>query len=171
LILGFASCANTNRIEKKTYYPNNAPDEHYYLKDGKKDGEYKSYYENGKLAGYGSFENNLMVGEWKTYYENGSLLSVVNYVLGLQTTMDAWDQKGNHVIVNGTGTLTVYYENGNPKHQSTYKNSKGTGKNISWYENGKKKLEFEIKDGKVISSKSWDEDGNLLEDEIKWNNK
>ncbi len=160
MIFGFVSCSN--RIEKKTYYPNNILDEHYFEKDGKKDGPSKLYYENGKLAGEGNYENDLQVGEWKTYYENGSLLSVVNYVLGLQTTFDAWDQKGNHVIVNGTGTLTIYYDNGNPKLQTTYKSFKITGKLTKWFENGKMEEEIEFKYGKIISSKLWDKDGNLL---------
>jgi len=42
----------------------------------------------------------------------------------------------------------------------TYKNGKQDGLFTFWHENGQKELEENYKDGKRISRKSWDRDGN-----------
>jgi len=47
--------------------------------------------------------------------------------------------------------------------EGTYKDGKLDGLHTLWYENGQKLGEGTIKDGELISSKCWDEDGNEKE--------
>jgi antitoxin component YwqK of YwqJK toxin-antitoxin module len=60
------------------------------------------------------------------------------------------------------GLLTGWYENGKKHSEATLKDGKRHGLFTQWYENGQKKEEGTFKDGKLISDKSWDEDGNPL---------
>ena len=64
--------------------------------------------------------NGQMVGEWKHYYPNGKIMIVEKHNRrGDLKTFDSWDQKGNHVIVDGTGTLVTYYPDGSMEQRVT----------------------------------------------------
>jgi len=79
------------------------------------------------------------------------------------------------------GPYTKWYENGQKKEETTYKDSNlvtstiwnpngekcpgtnvvnGTGIVFWYHENGQKMHELTYKDGKLIFTKEWDEDGN-----------
>ena len=67
-------------------------------------------------------------------------------------------------ISDGKKTVT-YYENGQKKNQSNFKNGKMDGLVKGWYENGNKKLEKNFKDGKRDgSSVMWYENGQKMEE-------
>jgi len=56
-----------------------------------------------------------------------------------------------------------HYPNGQKKEEGYYLDEKKDGLWTYWYENGQKMEEETFKDGKLISSKCWDEDGNEKE--------
>ena len=158
------ACSSVNRIEKKTYYPDNKLNEEFFEIDGKKDGLYKQYSENGKLAAEGFYKNGIMDGIFKSYYENGNLLSIINYQNNEPININTWDQSGKHVIIEGNGTLILYFNDGTPRLKQSYKNNKKNGTWTFWYENGRMHEVIEFCDDKRISFKLWDENGNLLEE-------
>tara|TARA_B100001013_G_C24487158_1_gene393662 strand:- start:37 stop:450 length:414 start_codon:yes stop_codon:yes gene_type:complete len=56
-----------------------------------------------------------------------------------------------------------WYENGQKKEETTYKDGKPDGLYTGWWKNGQKKYEVTFKDGKLISEKEWNEDGSVKE--------
>ena len=158
------ACSSVNRIEKKTYYPDNKLNEEYFEIDGKKDGEYKNYYENGKLAAEGRFSNDIQVGTWKNYYNDGLIMSIIDYKAGFISNLNAWDRFGNHVVVNGNGIFTFFDEYGIKKSKLCFKNNRLSDTCCIWFQNGNLKEETIFKDGKPFIKKKWDEQGNFLEE-------
>ena len=63
-----------------------------------------------------------------------------------------------------TGVVEVF-EDEKLSERVTIKDGKQDGLLTSWYENGQLHYEGNYKDGKLISEKKWDEDGNLTKDE------
>ena len=62
-----------------------------------------------------------------------------------------------------TGVAVMKYPNGQKRGEATFKDGKWHGLRTMWHENGQTEGEYTYKDGKYISSKEWDEDGNLIE--------
>jgi len=61
---------------------------------------------------------------------------------------------------NLEGKKIKYYENGQKRYETNYKDGKIDGQTIMWYENGQKYYEHNYKDGKVDGLKvEWYEDG------------
>ncbi len=56
-----------------------------------------------------------------------------------------------------------YHETGRKSEEINYKKGEIDGLHIEWYENGQKKYERTFKDGELISSKIWNEDGSVKE--------
>ena len=137
-------------------------------------GEVFSLYVGGKKEFEGSYTDGIMWSktEWD-WYENEQ-------------------KKRKKTYKNGklNGLYTEWYENGQKEYQGTYKDGKVNGLSIGWYENGQKEYESNWKDGKedgvftnwypngqkkweetrneygkLISSKDWNEDGSVNEDE------
>ena len=75
---------------------------------------------------------------------------------------EVFNEIGNYKDGKKDGKWISYWDmNGQKKEDQTYKDGKRDGLWISWYENGNKAEEGTFKDGKFISTKSWDEDGYL----------
>lgn len=165
LVLSFCSCHQAE--EKVKYYPNGQIEEICTYRNGKMDGKLVVYYETGVLYGEGRMSKNRFVGEWRTYYPDGRIMTIEKYNRrGKLKTFDSWDQKGNHVIVDGTGTLVTYYPNGSIKQMATYKDCHFDGSNEGWYPNGQKEHEFFYKEGKPTGIwHFWNEDGTLYQTE------
>ena len=96
--------------EVKMYYKN--PDgsdgnlkEHYYLKDGKKDGEFLMYFENNQLQIKTTYKSNYYEGAFVAYYPDGTLNTETFFVNGKQH-----------------GTYKDYHPNGSLKIIATYEN-------------------------------------------------
>ncbi|MBM2817173.1 MAG: hypothetical protein HW421_3935 [Ignavibacteria bacterium] len=152
---------------KKEYYENGSLQAEYQTKNGHFDGYFIGYHENGILAGEGNFKNDKQIGIWKFYYKNGNLLSKSIFDdNGEILSMDAWDISGNHCIINGNGTLTIYHDNGKPDIQTSYKNNKFHGKCLEWDKNGNISKEIYFDEGKPTGTwKYYYEDGTLMKTE------
>ena len=67
------------------------------------------------------------------------------------------------------GLETSWYENGQKEFEATYKDYLRNGLYTLWYENKQKRFDATYKDGELISSKEWDEDGNLTKEDSRYN--
>ena len=61
------------------------------------------------------------------------------------------------------GLYTARWINGQKREEVTYKDGKEIGVYTVWYENGQKNSEYTYKDGKIISKKEWNKDGSVKE--------
>ena len=61
------------------------------------------------------------------------------------------------------GLYTGWWKNGQKKEEVTYKDGEPDGLYTVWWKNGQKKSEVTFKDGKLISEKEWNEDGSVKE--------
>ena len=60
-----------------------------------------------------------------------------------------------------SGVSFDVYDNDSIKSEKSYKDGKYDGLSRQWYENGQLEWESNFKDGRFISTKEWDENGNL----------
>lgn len=133
------------------------------MRNGKLSGGYKAYYETGTISGEGQFRKGLPVGTWFWYYTGGEIMTIEKHnrkgkIIGL----DGWDEKGNQVVSNGTGTFIRLYPDGTVKSKAGFKDCMFDGANEAWYPNGVKEYEFFYKDGKPVGTwRFWNMDGTL----------
>lgn len=160
------SCYSCNRKTEVIYYPNGRVKEKYEQKNGKYDGECSYYYEDGTLQAQGKFKNGKMDGDWIYYYSDGKVMTIQKIQDGETIFFNIWDQKGNKVVNNGTGTIVLYYPNGSIKSTNTYKNGHFNGIIRSWYPDGSLEYEQFFNEGNPIGIwRNWDEEGNLIYEE------
>lgn len=118
-------------------------------------GKVVEYYENGQMA----WENELYEGK-------------------LSGKCSIWDVDGQKLIMafyhNGllNGRTVNYYRNGKMSHEWNYRFGKKHGRINNYYDNGEMKAEAWYEDGKLLTVKCWDENGDPTDFEkvfnIKW---
>lgn len=159
---------------------------HYYLKNG----PYISYSQNGKIFEKGIIENHQIGDEWTKYYDNGKIywtkklvngtgwnywyyrngqISDQNYYLNGKTNGEVkiWFENGQIKEISNwkegiqDGMYQTYYENGQPQEKVNWINDKRDGKSERWHENGQKSevmfFKLGIEDGEVLQ---WYPNGN-----------
>ncbi|HTN08282.1 hypothetical protein [Agriterribacter sp.] len=67
-------------------------------------GEWKMWHENGNLYLEQNKIHGRSDGYWKEYYESGELKEIGEYKNGEYFPIDFWDEGGNQLLKNGTGT-------------------------------------------------------------------
>ena len=148
------SVLNDNGLNE-WYYEDGEIERRFYQKNGENHGEFTDYWENGNIGSEGNYKDGIKDGFWKEYYENGQLKSEGNYRVDVCKKQD--------------GLWKEYYENGQLKSEGNYKFStentfsEPDGLWKKYYENGELEWEGEYKDGKVMSYKSWDKNGNEID--------
>lgn len=164
-ILIYSSCNKTNVYKK--YYPNGSLEEKGKVRNGQFIGDYVYYSEEGIILAEGKFRDGHPVGIWHYYYSDGSILSIQEYnKKGKTVALDCWDQNGNQVVKNGTGTFIKYFPDGSVESIINYKDYKFDGLNEGWYSNGIKEHEFYYQDGKPVGTwRFWDMNGILYRTE------
>ena len=119
------------------------------------------------LTTYIFSEGEQYVGEWKNGKPNGqgtyTSLNGAQYVGEFKN--GNYDGQGTYTfpdgeIQSGTWSDGKFIEE---KVHSLCQQYGKNGKRTSWYENGQKSSEATYKEGKLISDKCWDEDGNETE--------
>ena len=104
-----------------------------------------SYYEIGTIKSSVILKDGKPDGPFLMYYENGTLKVECLYDNG-----------------KAVGYLKGYYENGTRYYKMPYTDSKEDGVQFWYYENGDLKSEITKKDGVILSSECWNEDGNKI---------
>jgi antitoxin component YwqK of YwqJK toxin-antitoxin module len=133
--------------KKWDYYLNKQKkEEKTYNSEGWENGLWIQWYENGQKKEQLTYKNGYWDGLHSNWYENGQKRYEGVYNQGIENGLETW-----------------WYENGQKKEQLTYKNGNWDGLYTSWYKTGQKKSEENWKDGKLISSKEWNEDGSVKE--------
>ena len=110
--------------------------------------EMTTFYENGQIEIHSLFDNNAPVGKCVSYYENGQIQSELNY--SYQT--EGRTRTSNNILVAGyDGLAEEYFENGQKDFERYFSydgvTSRRIGKWIEWYNNGQIKKESFYKDG------------------------
>lgn len=151
----------------KKYYPNGSLEEKGKVRNGQFIGDYVYYSEEGIILAEGKFRDGHPVGIWHYYYSDGSILSIQEYnKKGKTVALDCWDQNGNQVVKNGTGTFIKYFPDGSVESIINYKDYGLDGLNEGWYSNGIKEHEFYYKEGKPVGTwRFWDINGILYRTE------
>ena len=112
-------------------------------KDHKEHGPGTAWYENGQKKEEWNFKDRKKHGPYTKWYENGQKKEETTYKDSKLVTSIIWKPNGEKCpdtnVVNGTGIVFWYHENGQKMHELSFKR------------------------GFCISVKEWDEDGNLLE--------
>ena len=146
----------------------------YRMMDWLKDGKYQKWFDDGTLKEIGYYKKGGKVKDWiyhtkigqnkyKVSYKEDSLIVVLfidnldKEYKGLPIT-DKPNQDGQY-FYNGD----EYDFSKTPLQFITFVDGQAEGLVITWYENGQKKEEGTFKDGKLISSKYWNEDGSVKE--------
>ncbi|MDG1363724.1 MAG: toxin-antitoxin system YwqK family antitoxin [Akkermansiaceae bacterium] len=155
----------------------------------KKDGPFTDHWPNGKKEAVGSYKGKQLDGLYTTYYESGKKKSEVIYRSGKRNgPHTSWHENGQKsleaVFKEGKpeGATKSYHKNGRLRASFDVMNSgSGTrssfprlfirhlesgspnGTNTAWYDNGQKQHVSTYKNGKLISSKVWNEKGKLTE--------
>ena len=101
-------------------------------------------YENGQKWSEGNFKDGKVDGSFTFWYENGKKSSEKHY-------------KNN----KRDGKWTSWYDNGQKSSERFYNNDKIEGIENYWYKKGQKFRELTYIDNKLISEKTWNEDGSV----------
>jgi antitoxin component YwqK of YwqJK toxin-antitoxin module len=127
------------------------------------------FYPNGNTRGAGNYDQNQQVGQWQWWYANGKPRLVQEYPEAVKPyepdlapryrAKSFWDFTGTLVFSNGTGAYEGYHDNGRPEEKGQFLNGYQQGKWTGYHENGALYYEEEWEDGKLVSGKSYSEDG------------
>lgn len=119
-------------------------------------------YESGKLHTTGYMRDDYMDSTWVNFFENGDTASICIYRNNTLVKANSWDWYGKPGVVNGSGTFTTYYPDGNISSEANYVNCQIQGKSTIYYQNGKIEIEKYFKDNNLIEIIKYDEKGNVV---------
>ena len=88
--------------------------------NNKLDGCSKYWSEYGNLINEVCYENDILHGFWKEYFSSGETKYIVSYTYGLKDSYEYW-----------------YYENGDIKSKTLFKDGKQENKTLRWNEKGR----------------------------------
>lgn len=147
-------CGFKNGLQEgycKHFYENGQLKEVANWKKGKLEGPATFFYENGKKKAEGEYKKNFKVGVWQYFHENGKLQAKEKYVYR------------DHMSVL-EGEYISYYDDGQLKITSFYKNGKRQGDFIAYHENGKIANKGKMKDDACDLFQIFDKEGYLLQE-------
>ena len=154
---------DNRRHGKATYWYENGNKnaEGEYYRD-RRNNHWTFWYESGNIIEEGNFKEDYRIGDWISYYEDGQKCLHTNHSDSEYLIMDFWDKDGKHLVINGNGEFTSYYENAGKESQGMVKSGKPVGIWNYWYNDGKLKQtgRFESLVYKTINT--WDNNGNRL---------
>ena len=109
-------------------------------------GKVSKTYDNGHIRRISNINDGMInTRQWQSFYRNGK-------------------KQTESTPKNGLIVRTTWSPDGKEKSEMIWKGGEmWDGKDVSWYINGQKEAEHIYKNGKFISEKFWDEDGNELE--------
>ena len=127
-------------------------------RDGRKDGLWNYYFHNGQIKTKSYYRDGKKEGKDTTYYvDDYYILSglSLNKSGDIHTITEFKDDKKNGIWLKlHQGQVVI---------EANYKLDSLDGQYIYYFQNGQKETEEIYKDGKMISTKCWDEDGNECE--------
>ena len=143
---------NGNRHGVSTYYHQNGQIENQYLYDyGMQTGEWKSYHQNGAFDVVTNHEDGVEVGKKYFYDISGNLQLIRHYNHGILIGYSYLNQNNEEIeiipIVNETGKITAYYNNGKPSRTMEFKNGVFVNEYKSFYYGGQLKETFKYEKG------------------------
>jgi len=117
-------------------------------KEGVQNGVFRRYFDNTLIAVESNFQNGKRNGEVKEWYPNGKQLEIGKYVEGEYIVEQFWDEKGNQLLINGSGkTIRNYGTNDDTVYEQYFENyefkkRKETQRRNSWQIQTKKQRDI-----------------------------
>jgi len=165
---------STSQTKKKEYFYENKQLSKLEYIDGNGDrtGDYEEWYENGQLKEKSTFASKTeRTGDWIKFWEDGGRQLEAESKDGKIYFHNYWNEKGEHLLKNGTGVHITEFELGGLsksvyRYETEYKNYKKDGLSKS-YVNGVVSLTQEFKDGVEHGlTQSFDDKGKLKEERV-----
>ena len=129
-------------------------------------GLFISRYRNGQIKIKANYKDGKGHGLRSTWYENGQKKEDSNWKDGKIWSAFQWKPNGEKCpetnVIDGNGIQVFYNENGGKVVEENLKDGKWHGLRSTWYENGQKKEELKFKEGRIISTRRWDENGKTI---------
>ncbi len=155
--------------EYSRFYANGKPEESGCIRDGKHAGPRRQYFETGRIKRVWTYENGELHGPIEEYNEAGDLVRLVAMANGKQHGLEVtYGPSGKitsqNCYVNGTSTddlsqcrapsaeeeiISMYFETGELRSETTYKNGLRNGVYKVYYRDGKIAEEGAYSDGKL----------------------
>ena len=154
----------------KFYYSNGELKEHQNWKDDVQNGFYKTYYSNGQLHEHLNYLNGKREGEFMIYDSGGNKTIEGEYKNDISVFI-RYFYSNNRIkqeqSLNSNnekhGPQRWWYENGQLELEMFYTNGVIDGVSTSYYLGGKREYQYVVKNGKLISTKCWNEDGQKID--------
>jgi antitoxin component YwqK of YwqJK toxin-antitoxin module len=120
--------------------------------------KYSSMYKNGDLHGKSIFYHRNGAKHWEVYFEKGIKNGEINYYDSLGKVYQTSEFVNNEL----NGVSFEYYPDGSIKTKANYNQGMLDGTLIRNYQNADLMIEEEYRLGKLVSSKEYDEEGELI---------
>ncbi len=132
-IICIVACDSGNPKEVKVHYESGELHKQYFVKDGKKEGEYLDYRKDGTIRSKLQFENDLQSGKTIHYNEAGNIREVQYFIEGKREFGD-----------------TLFYPDGKIQFTTDFKEDKKHGYLRKWDQNGEVFFEAKYDMDKLI---------------------
>lgn len=145
------------------YFEDGTVSQRGFFKEDQYDGIWEIYHPNGKLSAKGSYNKSEPTGLWTYLNEDGSkTLETETDSNGQLHILNAWDSKGEQVVINGNGLYTTYFGPGQVMETGQVRNKQHTGVWKKFFVNGKLSEEGEYRDGTYYLLNAWSSTGEPL---------
>lgn len=137
--------------EVNQFYENGVSESNLHYDYGQASGLWTSYYRNGEKETFTNYLNGEVHGRKEFYSPSGNLQLIRFYDHGRLIGYSYKDEEGSELpmieLVNETGSITAYYDNGNVSRQMEYRNGALVGSYSAFYYNGKPENEIIYENG------------------------
>jgi len=135
------------------YYGNGQKELEGHYKNGKREGLWTTWWENGRKANESHYKNGELVGSRTSWFETGKKWVEVYWKDGKLLSASSWKPDGESCpitkMVNGSGIIVVWDENGQKEEEGHYKDGEKDGFWKWWHDNGQKSSEGHYTNGEL----------------------
>jgi TonB family protein len=124
----------------------------------------KQYFPNQKLKYKGYFDEEKQAYVHETWYENGQQEKIWTYEKDFGKKMlQVWDSLGTHLIKDGYGLFTSFFQNKQKHEEGKYNNGFKIEGWKGWFEDGKLYYDELWENGKLVNGISYNKEGQKFE--------
>ena len=145
-----------------------------FVKDGLLGGRTIEWYDNGQKESEGNYPNGIRQGQFTLWYESGQKKAEVTYDNGKKNGVETqwWDHGVKQMVLNWengviNGQFINWFSNGNKRVETNFKNGAPDGLSSRWHLDGQKLWDIQLTNGKVVSEKYWNEEGQIVDSATK----
>jgi antitoxin component YwqK of YwqJK toxin-antitoxin module len=141
------------------------------FKDGKKEG-LGTFYMNGTKSSDITFQNDQMDGSFTAYHGNGAISMQVTYKEShMDGELSAFNERGTlvkketYAMGKKNGPSQTFYPSGNLYEEATFENNIPINQSTTYHENQKPMTIKHYKEGKIVLTETYDDNGGLKKKE------